>query len=85
MLPLFPAFWVFDRIDEYLGLAAVSRQLYMAAIPVMAWPTAFVMVLFTVGFIAAVRWIVLPRVREGHYRCSRGFTCANGRWRWPSR
>jgi len=67
LLPLFPAFWVFDRIDEALGLAAVSRQLYMAAIPVMAWPTSFVMVLVTVGFIAAVRWIVLPRVREGRY------------------
>ncbi|MCW2275522.1 amino acid adenylation domain-containing protein [Rhodoblastus acidophilus] len=67
LLPLFPAFWVFDRIDEFLGLAATSRQLYMAAIPIMAWPTSFVMVLVTVGFIAAVRWIVLPRVREGYY------------------
>ena len=67
LLPLFPAFWVFDRIDEYLGLAATSRMLYMAAIPIMAWPTAFVMVLVTVAFIVAVRWIVLPRVREGVY------------------
>jgi non-ribosomal peptide synthetase-like protein len=67
LLPLFPAFWVFDRIDEMLGLAAVSRQLYMASIPIMAWPTSFVMVLVTVGFIACVRWIILPRVREGHY------------------
>ncbi len=67
LLPLFPAFWVFDRIDETLGLAAVSRTLYMAAIPIMAWPTSFVMVLVTVAFIALVRWIVLPRVREGLY------------------
>jgi non-ribosomal peptide synthetase-like protein len=67
LLPLFPAFWVFDRIDDYLGLAASSRSLYMAAIPVMAWPTAFVMVLVTVAFIAGVRWTVLPRVREGYY------------------
>ncbi|MBB4199555.1 peptide synthetase [Rhodoblastus sphagnicola] len=67
LLPLFPAFWVFDRIDEALGLAAQSRMLYMEAIPIMAWPTAFVMVLVTVGFIACVRWIVLPRVREGNY------------------
>jgi non-ribosomal peptide synthetase-like protein len=67
LLPLFPAFWVFDRIDEWLGLAAQSRRLYMAAIPIMAWPTAFVMVLVTVAFIAAVRWTILPRVREGHY------------------
>jgi non-ribosomal peptide synthetase-like protein len=67
LLPLFPAFWVFDRIDEYLGLAATDRMLYMAAIPIMAWPTAFVMVLVTVAFIAVVRWTVLPRVREGVY------------------
>ncbi len=67
LLPLFPAFWVFDRIDDYLGLAAVSRMLYMAAIPIMAWPTSFVMVLVTVAFIAVVRWTVLPRVREGVY------------------
>ena len=67
LLPLFPAFWVFDRIDEALGLAATSQMLYMAAIPIMAWPTAFVMVLVTVAFIAVVRWTVLPTVREGVY------------------
>ncbi|WP_342395099.1 Pls/PosA family non-ribosomal peptide synthetase [Rhodoblastus sp. 17X3] len=67
LLPLFPAFWVFDRIDEFLGLAATSRMLYMAAIPIMAWPTSFVMVLVTVAFIVVVRWTVLPRVREGVY------------------
>lgn len=67
LLPLFPAFWVFDRIDEWMGLAATSRMLYMAAIPIMAWPTSFVMVLVTVAFIVVVRWTVLPRVREGYY------------------
>jgi non-ribosomal peptide synthetase-like protein len=67
LLPLFPAFWVFDRIDELLGLAATSRMLYMAAIPIMAWPTSFVMVLVTVAFIVVVRWTVLPQVREGVY------------------
>jgi non-ribosomal peptide synthetase-like protein len=67
LLPLFPAFWVFDRIDELLGLAATSRMLYMAAIPIMAWPTSFVMVLVTVAFIVVVRWTVLPSVREGVY------------------
>ena len=67
LLPLFPAFWVFDRIDEALGLAATSRMLYMAAIPIMAWPTSFVMVLVTVAFIVVVRWTVLPTVREGVY------------------
>ena len=67
LLPIFPAFWVFDRIDELIGFADIDRLSYMAMIPVMAWPTAFVMVLVTVGFIAACRWVILPRVREGTY------------------
>ena len=64
LLPIFPAFWVFDRIDDLVGIADIDRTLYMASIPVMAWPTAFVMVLVTVGFIAACRWIdPAPRAR----------------------
>ena len=67
LLPIFPAFWVFDRIDDLIGTADFDRTLYMLSIPVMALPTAFVMVLVTVGFIAACRWVILPRVREGTY------------------
>jgi non-ribosomal peptide synthetase-like protein len=67
LLPIFPAFWVFDRIDDLIGTADFDRTLYMLSIPIMALPTAFVMVLITVGFIAACRWVILPRVREGTY------------------
>ena len=67
MLPIFPAFWVFDRIDDTLQLGGVDRFSYMMSIPVMAWPTAFVLVIVTVSFIAAARWMILPRVREGKY------------------
>ena len=67
LLPIVPAFWVFERIDDVLGTADFDRTSYMLSIPVMAWPTAFVMVLVTVCFIAACRWIILPRVREGIY------------------
>jgi non-ribosomal peptide synthetase-like protein len=67
LLPILPAFWVFDRIDDIIGVASIDRTAYMASIPIMAWPTAFVMVLVTVCFIAACRWIILPRVREGRY------------------
>lgn len=65
LLPIFPAFWVFDRVDVSLGI--VDRFWYLAAIPVFAWPTAFVLVLMTVAFIVVIRWIVLPKVREGIY------------------
>jgi non-ribosomal peptide synthetase-like protein len=40
---------------------------YLAAIPFFAWPTAFVLVLATIAFIVAIRWITLPRLREGTY------------------
>jgi non-ribosomal peptide synthetase-like protein len=67
MLPIFPAFWVFNQMDEWVGIATLDRSLYMASIPILAWPTAFAMVLVTVAFIVCVRWIVLPRVKEGRY------------------
>lgn len=67
MLPIFPAFWVFNTLDEFIGIASFDRIIYMAMIPILAWPTAFAMVLVTVAFIACVRWIVLPRVKEGRY------------------
>lgn len=67
LLPIFPAFYVFDRVDVWLGLAELDHFYYLAAMPLMAWPTAFVLVIVTVIFIVAVRWIVLPRVTEGDY------------------
>ena len=66
LLPIFPAFYVFDHVDEWLGIAD-ERLLYLAAIPVMAWPTAFVLVLATVALVAVARWLLLPRLREGVY------------------
>ena len=65
LLPIFPAFWVFDRMDSWLDI--VDRSYYLAAIPLFAWPTSFALVILTVGFIALVRWAVLPRVKEGVY------------------
>ncbi|MDB5651421.1 MAG: non-ribosomal peptide synthetase, partial [Hyphomicrobiales bacterium] len=67
LLPIFPAFWVFDYVDEWIGVADLDRTLYMLSIPILAWPTAFAMVLVTVGFIVVIRWAILPRVREGSY------------------
>ena len=65
LLPIFPAFWVFDKVDQYFGF--IDRTLYLAAIPLMAWPTSFVLVLLTVGLIVVIRWTFLPKVREGTY------------------
>ncbi len=67
LLPIFPAFWVFDQLDDWLSVPEIDRFAYMASLPLLAWPTSFVMVLISVVFIAAMRWAILPRVREGRY------------------
>lgn len=67
LLPIFPAFWAFDKMESLLQLTETQHDIYLAIIPVFAWPTAFVLVLVTVAFIVAFRWIVLPRVSEGTY------------------
>jgi non-ribosomal peptide synthetase-like protein len=67
LIPIFPAFWVFDQLDDWLAVPEVDRLAYLASLPVLAWPTAFALVILTVGFIAAIRWAVLPRVSEGRY------------------
>jgi non-ribosomal peptide synthetase-like protein len=67
LLPVFPAFWAFDHLDNWMGIAESNHGYYLAAIPLFAWPTAFVLVLVTVAFIVVFRWLVLPRVTEGTY------------------
>lgn len=67
LLPIFPAFWVFDRIDELTGSIDIDRTVYLASIPFMAWPTSFALILVTVALIVVFRWAVLPRVHEGTY------------------
>lgn len=67
LIPIFPAFWVFDQVDSIVNVPAVDRLAYFASLPLMAWPTAFVLVILTVVFIAGIRWAILPRVGEGRH------------------
>ena len=67
LIPIFPAFWVFDQVDSVLDVPAVDRWAYLASLPVIAWPCAFVLVIVTVAFIAGIRWAVLPRVTQGRH------------------
>ncbi len=73
LLPIFPAFWVFDWLDNWMGIAEFEHLYYLMAIPLFAWPAAFILVLVTVAFIVAFRWLVLPRVTEGTYSIWSGF------------
>ncbi|HXY58588.1 MAG TPA: Pls/PosA family non-ribosomal peptide synthetase [Methylocystis sp.] len=68
LLPIFPAFALFDKLDQWMGVAASDHVWYLVAIPLFAWPTAFVLVLVTVAFIVVFRWTFMPlRVRGGAY------------------
>ena len=81
LLPIFPAFWVFDRIDDLIGTADFDRTLYMLSIPIMAWPTAFVMVLVTVGSSRLAAGSSCRGCAKGLIRFIPGSISANGRWR----
>ena len=65
LLPIFPAFYLFDQIDD--TLATVTDVDYHWYLPLITWPTAMLMTAGTVLLIAVVRWAVLPKMREGTY------------------
>ena len=71
LLPIFPAFYLFDQIDEYLS--EITDIHYHWYLPLITWPTALFMTAGTVLLIALVRWLVLPRVTSGRYSIWSGF------------
>jgi non-ribosomal peptide synthetase-like protein len=71
LLPIFPAFYLFDQIDDYLS--EITEIHYHWYLPLITWPTALFMTAATVLLIAAVRWLVLPRVSSGTYSVWSGF------------
>ena len=71
LLPIFPAFAIFDLIDDWLS-ANIGIPYYWY-LPLLTWPTAMAMTFVTVGLIAVIRWAVLPRVRSGTYSIFSGF------------
>jgi non-ribosomal peptide synthetase-like protein len=69
LLPIFPAFHIFETYDDPLR-EAFGTQFYL---PIIAWPTAMIMMLCTVVLIAAIRWIVLPKAPPGTCSIYSGF------------
>ena len=63
LMPVLPAFYLFDQLADLVGSFSSIDYLYLT--PIVAWPTAMALIAFTVLLIAAIRWIVLPRVRPG--------------------
>jgi len=71
LLPIFPAFWLFDKIDDWI--ATWSDISYLWYLPILTWPTAIGLIAFTVLLMAALRWAILPRVTSGSYSIHSGF------------
>ncbi|MBI3445194.1 MAG: AMP-binding protein, partial [Magnetospirillum sp.] len=71
LLPIFPAFFLFDRLSEVF--AGGESQDYLSILPLLAWPTAMALIAITVLLIALVRWTVLPVVTAGSYSVYSGF------------
>lgn len=71
LVPILPGFYLFDTLAERIegGWGIDSRFL----LPVLAWPTAMVFIFLTILLIAALRWIILPRVRAGTSSIFSGF------------
>lgn len=65
LIPIFPGFYLFDKIDSLIS--AHFDVNYLFYLPALAWPAAMVMVFVTVLLIAALRWVILPVVRAGTY------------------
>ncbi|WP_375457098.1 Pls/PosA family non-ribosomal peptide synthetase, partial [uncultured Methylobacterium sp.] len=71
LLPIFPAFFLFDQISDQLSdITDIDYHWYL---PLLTWPTAMLMTAGTVLLIAGIRWVVLPRRRSGTYSIWSGF------------
>ncbi|KQP73429.1 peptide synthetase [Methylobacterium sp. Leaf111] len=71
LLPIFPAFYIFDQLSDSLGdITDIDYHWYL---PLLTWPTAMLMTAGTVLLIAAIRWLVLPRVSSGTHSIYSGF------------
>ena len=71
LLPIFPAFYIFDQLNDSLGdITDIDYHWYL---PLLTWPTAMLMTAGTVLLIAAIRWLVLPRVTSGTRSIYSGF------------
>jgi non-ribosomal peptide synthetase-like protein len=71
LLPIFPAFWLFDQIDDWIS--TWSEVSYLWYLPILTWPTAIGLITLTVFLMAAFRWAILPRVSSGTYSIHSAF------------
>ncbi len=67
ILPIVPAFRLMEGLDTWVNplLGGISYNWYL---PLIAMPTAAAMVAFTVLFMVAIRWVIMPtQLKPGRY------------------
>lgn len=67
LMPLFPAFFVYDLVESNLVSMFDWVQWYHV-LPIVAWIMGAALVVFTIGFVITVRWVLMPRrLQPGTY------------------
>jgi len=65
LIPIVPAFHLMEKVDAVINPIIGIHYLYY--MPLLAMPAAAIMIFATVLLIAAIRWIILPRLKAGVY------------------
>ncbi|WP_430911702.1 Pls/PosA family non-ribosomal peptide synthetase [Methylobacterium sp. sgz302541] len=71
LLPIFPAFFVFDQISDSLG--DVTDIDYHWYLPLLTWPTAMLMTAGSVLLVTLLRWGLMPRLKREPYSIHSAF------------
>ncbi|MDT3379478.1 amino acid adenylation domain-containing protein [Labrys neptuniae] len=66
LLPIFPAFSLFSEVEALFG-ADPDQPLSWSLVAVAAWPAALALIVVSMAVMVALRWLLLPKVREGSY------------------
>ena len=66
LLPIFPAFYVLYNLDNFI-FSESDYDVPWSWLPLLAWPSALVLVFVSMGIVVAMRWIALPRIEAGRY------------------
>ena len=67
LMPLFPAFFVFDKVESLL-VDTIPLVEWYHVLPIVSWIMGAALVVFTMAFVIMIRWILMPkRLQEGTY------------------
>ncbi|MEZ5843195.1 MAG: Pls/PosA family non-ribosomal peptide synthetase [Hyphomicrobiaceae bacterium] len=67
LLPIFPAFYIFYHFEGFVSTEP-GYQIPRWLVGVLAWPAALVLIVFAMGVMVALRWLIIPeRVQPGRH------------------